>query len=214
MLGKDRKSQAAPTSTSSAPESPEDARLRGEVTQLLQQIVEGQPSAAEILMPLIYEELRKIARGFMRRERSDHTLQPTALVHEAYLRMLGQNQVSWQGRSHFFSMAARMMRRILVDTSRRQMSHKRGAGAEHHELTATHIPEPGGTLLPIDVLAIDAALQRLGTRDPRMVQIVELRFFAGLSVEEIAGVLGISEPTVKRGWAVARAWLARDLGGK
>lgn len=190
----------------------EGARRRGEVTELLQQMVEGRPSAGEILMPLVYEELRNIARGFMRRERSNHTLQPTALVHEAYLRLLGQNHVSWEGRGHFFSVAARMMRRILVDASRRRVRHKRGGGAQHEELTGSQIAGPKGELQQIDVLALDRALERLGVQDRRMVQIVELRFFAGLGVEEIASALQISEPTVKRSWSVARAWLARDLG--
>ena len=192
---------------------PETEQLRGEVTALLQQVSEGRPAAAEVLMPLIYDELRRIARGFMRRERDDHTLEPTALVHEAYLRMLGQNRVSWQSRGQFFSMAATMMRRILVDSSRQRLRAKRGGGAEHDELLESEVMIAGTALSTVDLLALNQALERLGERDQRMVQVVELRFFAGLDVEETAELLGVSAPTVKRNWSVARAWLARDLGG-
>lgn len=212
MLGDYGQNEPAAASDDNLMSDAEAARRRGEVTELLQQMVEGRPSAGEILMPLVYEELRKIARGFMRRERSSHTLQPTALVHEAYLRMLGQKQVSWEGRGHFFSVAARMMRRILVDACRRRIRQKRGGGAPHEGLTASQIAGPNGEFEQIDVLALDEALERLGVQDRRMVQIVELRFFAGLTVEEIASALQISEPTVKRSWSVARAWLARELG--
>ncbi len=194
-------------------DDPETEQLRGEVTALLQQISDGRQAAAEVLMPLIYDELRKIARGFMRRERDDHTLEPTALVHEAYLRMLGQNRVRWQSRGHFFSMAATMMRRILVDSSRQRLREKRGGGAEHEELLENDVMIAGTALSAVDLLALNQALERLAERDPRMVQVVELRFFAGLDVEETAEVLGVSAPTVKRDWSVARAWLARDLGG-
>jgi RNA polymerase sigma factor (TIGR02999 family) len=192
---------------------PETERLRGEVTELLQQVSDGRPAAAELLMPLIYDELRRIARGFMRRERTDHTLEPTALVHEAYMRMLGQDRVSWQSRGHFFSMAATMMRRVLVDSSRHHLRVKRGAGAEHQELLEGEMMVAGAALSAVDLLALNEALERLARRDRRMVQVVELRFFAGLDVSETAEVLGVSAPTVKRDWSVARAWLARDLGG-
>jgi RNA polymerase sigma factor (TIGR02999 family) len=182
-----------------------------DVTRLLQGTADGQLSAAEILMPLIYEELRRIARSFLRRERADHTLQPTALVHEAYLRMVGQNRVTWQGRAHFFSIAAKMMRRILVDSSRRKLQYKRGGDVEILAITSDEIRGSGTPLSATDLLVIHEALERLAERDRRMVQVVELRFFAGLNNEEIAKVLQISEPTVKRSWAVARAWLAREL---
>ena len=204
---------AGPTNIVTA-EDPEEAKLRDEVTELLQQIVDGRPKAADVLMPLIYDELRRIARSFMRRERSDHTLQPTALVHEAYLRMLGQNRATWQSRGHFFSMAAAMMRRILVDSSRRQLRKKRGNGAEHEEFIEEQIRLSDSGMSAVDVLALHEALERLTTQDERMGRIVELRFFGGLGLEEIAEVLGVSEPTVKRSWSVARAWLARDLGRK
>ncbi len=192
----------------------DESKLRDEVTELLQQVVDGRPAAADMLMPLIYEELRRIARSFMRRERASHTLQPTALVHEAYLRMLGQQRASWESRGHFFSMAAAMMRRILVDSSRRQLRAKRGGGAEHQELAAGEIQMADVSMSAVDLLALHDSLDRLAKHDGRMVQIVELRFFAGLNLEEIAEVIGVSEPTVKRSWSVARAWLARDLGKK
>ena len=190
----------------------DEARLRGEVTELLQQVVDGRPAAADVLMPLIYEELRRIARSFMRRERASHTLQPTALVHEAYLRMLGQQRASWESRGHFFSMAASMMRRILVDSSRRQLRAKRGGGADHQELAAGELQISDLSMSAVDLLALHDSLERLAQHDARMAQIVELRFFAGLNLEEIAEVMGVSQPTVKRSWSVARAWLARDLG--
>lgn len=190
----------------------DEAALHGEVTELLQQISDGREHAANVLMPLIYDELRRIARSFMRRERVDHTLEPTALVHEAYIRMLGQNRVSWQSRGHFFSLSATMMRRILVDTSRQRVRAKRGGGAVHEELFEGAVTVAGTELDPVDLLALNQALERLGEKDKRMVQVVELRFFAGLDVSETAQVLGVSDPTVKRDWAVARAWLARELG--
>jgi RNA polymerase sigma-70 factor, ECF subfamily len=193
-------------------DDPETEQLRGEVTELLQQIADGHQAAAELLLPMIYDELRRIARSFMRRERENHTLQPTALVHEAYLRMLGQNRVSWQSRGHFLSIAATMMRRILVDSSRQHLRVKRGGGAEHRELVDSDVHVAGGAISAVDILALNKALERLAERDPRMVKVVELRFFAGLDVEETAQALGISAPTVKRDWSVARAWLARDLG--
>ncbi len=195
------------------PDDPEITQLRGEVTELLEQISAGKPAAAELLMPLIYDELRRIARSFMRRERCDHTLEPTALVHEAYLRLLGQNRVTWESRGHFFSMAATIMRRILVDSSRQHLRAKRGGGAPHEELLEGEIVVGTAPLSAVDLLALDQALGRLAERDRRMVKVVELRFFAGLDVDETAEVLGVSSPTVKRDWSVARAWLARDLGG-
>lgn len=191
---------------------PETEQMRGEVTELLQQVSDGRQAAADVLLPLIYDELRKIARSFMRREREDHTLEPTALVHEAYLRMLGQNRVSWQSRGHFFSMAATMMRRILVDSSRQHLRIKRGGGAEHKELLEGEMVIAGTALSAVDLLALHEALEQLAERDRRLVQVVELRFFAGLDVAETAEVLGVSAPTVKRDWSVARAFLARALG--
>lgn len=209
--GDHRPAQILPPSTPMA-DDPETERRRGEVTELLQQVSDGRQAAADLLMPLIYDELRRIARGFLRRERVDHTLEPTALVHEAYLRMLGQNRISWQSRGHFFSMAATMMRRILVDSSRQRLRLKRGGGAEHQELLEGEMVIAGSALSAVDLLALHEALERLAERDRRLVQVVELRFFAGLDVAETAEVLGVSAPTVKRDWSVARAWLARALG--
>jgi RNA polymerase sigma-70 factor, ECF subfamily len=214
--GKVSLSESSSRSIDSVAESPHGLRggdLQGEVTVLLQRITAGHTDAAERLIPLVYDELRRIARSFMRRERADHTLQPTALVHEAYLRLLGQTEVSWQGRGHFFSVAASMMRRILVDSSRRELRQKRGGGAAHEEFVESQVVVSGSALSATDLLALNDALERLADRDKRMVQVVELRFFAGLDVSETAEVLGVSEPTVKRSWSVARAWLARDLGG-
>lgn len=185
----------------------------GHVTQLLRQMAEGGEPAGDLLMPLIYDELRRIARACMRRERPDNTLQPTALVHEAYLRLCGQDEASWQSRSHFFSVAAQMMRRILVDNSRSRMRQKRGHGRQHEEFVDAEMMDSSKALSPIDLLALDEALNRLAEVDRRMVQVVELRFFAGLPSAEVAQILGVSEPTVKRSWSVARAWLARHLGG-
>lgn len=183
----------------------------GEVTLLLHQMVEGRTSAAETLMPMIYDELRRIARSCMRRERPDHTLQPTALVHEAFLRLAGQDRTDWQSRGHFYAMAARMMRRILVDSSRSRLRNKRGSGAEHQEYIDGEIAVAGKSMSAVDLLALDEALEHLAEVDGRMVKIVEMRYFAGLGNAEIAEMLGISEPTVKRSWSTARAWLARYL---
>lgn len=201
-----------PTPNILATDEPLDASLQGEVTLLLGRISTDEGSATNLLMPLIYDELRRIARSSMRRERADHTLQPTALVHEAYLRLAGQKNADWQSRGHFFSMAARMMRRILVDSARTRLRHKRGSGAEHEELIEAEIRDGGVSLSPVDLLALNQALERLAEIDGRMVRIVELRFFAGLGTAEIADLLGISKPTVKRSWSAARAWLARYFG--
>ena len=164
-------------------------------------------------MRLIYYELRRIARSCMRRERPNHTLEPTALVHEVYFRLVAQNGATWQSRAHFFSIAACIMRRVLVDSSRSRLWHKRGHGAEHQEYIDAEISVGGRTMSAIDVLALNDALDQLAAVDARMEQIVEMRFFAGLDNAEIAAMLQISESTVKRSWSVARAWLARYLAG-
>lgn len=160
-------------------------------------------------MPLVYNELRRLAGRYMRGERADHTLQPTALVHEAYPRLIGQHEVAWQNRSHFYGVAARLMRNILVDHARARQAHKRG-GQEQKVTFDEALEFAGGERT--DVLALDEALSRLAQRDPRQARIVELRFFGGLSENEAAEVLGISVRTVKRDWAVARAWLYREIG--
>jgi RNA polymerase sigma factor (TIGR02999 family) len=161
-------------------------------------------------MPLIYDELRRLARARLRSERRGHLLQTTALVNEAYLKLVDQRQVQWQNRSHFFAIAAQLMRRILVDHARRQAAVKRGGGAD--PVTLSDLPEWPASR--IDVLAIDAALRRLAEFDPRQSRIVELRVFGGLTAEETAEVLEISPRTVRREWTLAKAWLYRQIFGE
>jgi RNA polymerase sigma factor (TIGR02999 family) len=158
----------------------------------------------EELLPLVYAELRRLAAGYLRRERVGHTLQPTALVHEAYLRMVDQTQVRWQNRAHFFGVAAQMMRRILVDHARSQHAEKRGGDVQ--KLSLDENIDVSGTRAA-ELVALDEALERLAEIDPQKSRVVELRFFGGLSVEETAEVLGVSAPTVKRHWRLAKAWL-------
>jgi RNA polymerase sigma factor (TIGR02999 family) len=180
----------------------------GEVTQLLGEIEEGNQDAASKLMDLVYEELHRRASHFMRRERPDHTLQTTALVHETYLRLVGQRRVSWRGRAHFFAVAAKLMRRILVDHARRHHRVRRGGARRKLALEeADLLCEPQAE----ELLALDEMLTRLSQVDPRQGRIVELRFFGGLTDAEAAKVLGISEKTVRRDWDVARAWLHGEL---
>ena len=179
-----------------------------DVTVLLSQLTQGDQAAAERLMPLVYDELKRLARGYMRREREDHTLQTTALVHEAYLKLVRQQATNWQGRAHFFGIAAQLMRRILIDHARGHLREKRGGAL---------------VVLPLDealafstehsdnLLKLDEALKRLSKLDPRQGRVVELRFFGGLSVEEIAECLNVSPKTVKRDWVVAKAWLYGEL---
>lgn len=180
------------------------------VTRLLQQLDDGQPGAADRLAPLVYEELHVLAVHAMRRERDGHTLQPTALLHEAFFRLVGQQDAAWQNRSHFYGIAASAMRRILVDHARRRRAAKRDGGVrvtlEDHSAVCE-----GGSAQTLDVIALDDALRRLGDLDPRQARVVELRFFAGLEVEETARALGISPATVKRDWTFARAFLRREL---
>jgi len=183
------------------------APVHGEVTALLRDWSGGDQRALERLIPLVYRELRKLAASYLRGERSDHTLQPTALVHEAYLRLVDQRGVDWRNRAHFFGIAARMMRRVLVDHARRRLAAKRDGAA--YRISGSGDPiEPERDP---DVLALDLALDGLEALDPRQARIVELRFFGGLTVEETAEVTGISTATVKREWQTARAWLAREL---
>jgi|SRR5579871_2729241 len=182
----------------------------GEVTRLLRQFSDGNQDAVRQLVPLVYEQLRRMAARQMRAERPDHSLQPTALVHEVYLKLLKQKKVSWESRTQFYSVAARLMRRVLVDHARQFKTSKRGKGQKISlELTLIYSPQQSGELL-----AIDEALVRLGERDPRSSRVVELRYFGGCSEEEIAAVLGISTRTVKRDWRVARAWLYAELSKK
>ena len=180
-----------------------------DVSRLLTRLQEGDGRALDRLMPLVHDELRRLARAQMRRERVDHTLQTTALAHEAYLRMVSLEKQDWHGRAHFFGVAAAVMRRILIDHARKHRAARRGQGVKHVALddVAPVAPER-----PEELIALDEALERLRELDPRQERIVELRFFGGLGVEETAAVLGISPRTVKREWAVARAWLRGELG--
>lgn len=181
----------------------------GEITALLHAWGSGDRHAIEDLTPLIYGELRRLARSHMRRERGDHTLGPTGLVHEAFLRLLDDTRVSYRDRLHFFGAAAGVMRRVLVDHARARGTSKRGGEAIRVTLNEA-LDVPGG---PPDLLLIDDCLRRLSSLDERQSRIVELRFFGGLSIEETAELQGISPMTVKRQWSVARAWLFREMGG-
>jgi RNA polymerase sigma factor (TIGR02999 family) len=182
-----------------------------EVTQLLVSWSDGNEAALNQLTPLVYDELRRLASRYLRNERPDHTLQSTDLVHEAYLRLVDQQNVRWQSRAHFFGIAAQMIRRILVDHARRRQAAKRGAGPVKLALDeAVVASEPRD----FDLVALDEALENLAKLDPQQSRVVELRFFAGLSIEETAEVLKISSATVKRDWTTAKAWLFRDLSRK
>ena len=183
-------------------------QTRADVTRLLVLWTGGNQQAMEDLLPLVYDELRKLARRYLQRERPGHTLQSTALVHEAYLRMIDQHDVSWQGRAHFFGIAAQMMRRILVDHARGRDAAKRGAGACKLTLDEDLLAPAERD---INLVALDQALDTLSKLDSQQGRIVELRFFAGLSIEETAEVLKISPATVKRDWAMAKAFLSRQL---
>ena len=178
-----------------------------EVTQLLVAYNNGDHEALDRLLPLVYDELRSLADHYLRRERPDHTLQATALVHEAYLRLVDQN-VPWQNRAHFFGVAAQMMRRILVDHARQNLAAKRGSGGIKLPLDdAINLTEERAT----DLIALDDALTALAEFDPQKSRLVELRYFAGLSVEDTARVLGVSVPTVVRQWRAAKAWLFHEI---
>ena len=186
-------------------------RLDNSITALLTQLSEGNREVEARLIPQIYEELRRLAGHYMRLERVNHTLQPTALVHEAYARLVQQPQIPWQSRAHFFAVASQLMRHILVDHARARHAGKRG-GVQHQvtldeDILPTHEKS-------IDVLALHEALDHLAKFDPRQARIVELHFFGGLSFDEIALVLHVSERTAKRDWSMARAWLKRELSGQ
>jgi RNA polymerase sigma factor (TIGR02999 family) len=181
-----------------------------DVTRLLSAMDEGDPRAADQLLPLVYEELRRLAAHRLAGEHSEHTLQPTALVHEAWLKVSGSDERLWRGRQHFFATAAEAMRRILVDRARRRLAAKRGAGAERVDSDAIDIPAP----VPDDqLLAMNEALEKFTTQDARKAELVKLRYFVGLSFEEAAEVLGIAVPTAKQWWGYARAWLRVELAG-
>lgn len=184
-------------------------RAASEITQLLIASSGGQREALDHLIPVIYADLRRMAAGYMKRERAGHPLQPTALVSETYLRLVDQRRVKWRNRAHFFAVAAGMMRRILVDQARLRRAGKRGEGWEQVTLSGVDIPagEPG----QVDVLALHDSLERLAVFDPRQERIVELRYFGGLTIEETAAVLGLSDATVVREWTIAKAWLRASL---
>jgi len=179
-----------------------------QVTQLLVDWKLGDHSALDRLMPMVYQELRKLAAAYLRKERVDHTLEPTALLHEAYIRMVDQRMPEWQNRAHFFGVAARLMRQILVDKARSHKAAKRGA--EMDRISLSQAPLADEFDRPT-VLALDEALNKLATVDDRKARVIEMRAFGGMSVEDTALALGVSEPTVKRDLRFAQAWLRREL---
>ncbi len=179
-----------------------------DVTRILHAIERGEPHAAEALLPLVYEELRKLAAARMARENPDNTLQPTALVHEAWLRLAANEAIEWSGRAHFFGAAAEAMRRILIDRARRKSALRHGGGHLRVELENADIASP---VLDEKILAINEALERLASHDQTKAELVKLRYFAGLTLEEAARVLDISESTARRHWVFARAWLHKEI---
>src|SRR4051812_27749964 len=180
-----------------------------QITQMLIELTDGNTEVVDRIYPFIYDELRKLAGSYLRRERSDHTLQPTALVHEAYMKLIDQKQVKWQNRAHFFGIAAQVMRRILMDHARKHKAEKRGGYVDKLPL------EEEILLVSQDsssqLLALDDALKTLADLDPQKAKIVELRYFGGLSIEETAQVVGVSVPTINRQWKMAKAWLYGQL---
>jgi RNA polymerase sigma factor (TIGR02999 family) len=180
-----------------------------DVTRLLLAWSDGEQSSGAALMDAVYGELRRVARGYLLRERREHSLPATALVHEAYVKLVDQRRVRWQSRAHFFAIASHIMRRLLVDHARAHGASKRGAGLTV-SLNDVDRPADGKSA---DLIALDAALEKLARVDPRQARLVELRFFGGLTVDEAAAVLDIAAITVKRDWALARTWLYRELGG-
>jgi RNA polymerase sigma-70 factor (ECF subfamily) len=182
--------------------------LQHEVTQILREWSGGDQRAPERLMPFVYDELRRLARAFLARERGGHTLQPTALVHEAYVRLVDQTRVDWQNRAHFYAIASRMMRRVLIDYARAHVTDKRGGAAVHLSLEDVQVSVEQRAA---SLVALDEALARLALVDERKSRVVEMRFFGGMSDEEIAEVLGVTTRTVLRDWKKARLWLYREL---
>ncbi len=183
---------------------------REDVTKVLAEVAEGDGSAVDRLFPLVYDELRRLAQDSLRNERSGHTLQATALVHEAYLRLIGIDQVEWQDRAHFFSVAARAIRRVLVDHARQRGCQKRGG--DFQKVTLDDVLH--GEEKPLtDIIAVHNALDKLAETDEKAAQVVEMRFFAGLTIEEVAAVLQVHARTVDRYWRYGRAWLYREVSG-
>ncbi len=185
---------------------------RERATQLLADMRDGSPAASERLFPLVYDEMHALAEQVFRRERPGHTLQPTALVHEAYLRLVGHAGGEWKSRAHFYAVAARVMRRILINHAEAHRAAKRGG--DRHRVTLAEDQTPAPEARDVDLLALDEALAGLEALDERQCRVVELRFFAGLGVEETARVLGVSDRTVELDWKMARAWLFARLGDR
>ena len=179
------------------------------ITQLLKQWSSGNAEVLDDLMPLVYKELRRQAAGYLRRERADHTLQPTALINEAYLKLIDQREVKWQNRAHFFAIAAQAMRRILVDYARERHREKRGGAAENLpiEEALTIVSQEKS----VDLVALDEALNKLARFDQRQAKVVELRYFSGLSIDETAKILDVSNATIRRDWNMAKAWLHQEI---
>ena len=188
---------------------PDHDSEKSDITELLIAWSDGRSEALDALMPKVYADLRRVAAGYMRREAAGHPLQPTALVHEAYVRLVDQKHVQWRNRAHFFGVAANLMRRILVDHARRRRADKRGGDWERVTLAGDEVAIDSHK--EIDVLALHEALERLAAFDPQQERIVELRYFGGLTIEEAAEVLGISAATVVREWTIAKAWLRADM---
>jgi len=180
-----------------------------DVTQMLNAIEHGDPNAAEALLPVVYEELRKLAAQKMAHEAPGQTLQPTALVHEAWLRLTGNENVKWDGRAHFFAAAAEAMRRILIDNARRKQRLRHGGGQQRVDILEVDIPAAANDE---ELLAVSDALDKLAAHNQAKAELVKLRYFVGLTIEEAAEILGISAPTAKRHWTYARAWLYREIG--
>jgi RNA polymerase sigma factor (TIGR02999 family) len=201
-MSRGRRDGGSPVDSSAAPAAAATARLLGRAAS-------GDQNAASQLMPLVYDELRRLAAGYLRRERPGQTLQATALVHEAYVRLVKPANRPWTGRTHFLAIAAVSMRQILVDRARRRHAAKRGGGAERITLDDAMLPAPAES--GVDLVALDRALNDLATLDPQQARIVELRYFGGLTVEETAEVVGVSPATVKRHWTLARAFLKKAL---
>ncbi len=184
-----------------------------DITQMLEDVRCHRNGAADALLPLVYAELRALAAERMKYERVGHTLQPTAIVHEAYLRLVDQTRITWQSRAHFFAAAANTIRRILVDSARRKKAEKRGSGWERVGIETVEADGAGSGAADVDLLSLDEALSDLAVMDPRAARVVELRYFGGLGMTQVAEVIGVSVPTVKRDWASSRAWLLGRLGG-
>jgi RNA polymerase sigma factor (TIGR02999 family) len=179
-----------------------------DVTRILESIQGGDPKASEELLPLVYEELRKLAASKMAREGQEHTLQATALVHEAWLALIGDENVKWEGRAHFFGAAAEAMRRILINNARKRRAPLHGGGQQRLDIQEIEL---AGAKKDDEMLAVDEALEKFALHDPVKAELVKLKYFAGLNNEEAAAVLGVSEPTVKRYWAYAKAWLLASI---